>query len=127
VTTNKAANWLILVVEDIEETRDGIEKLLKAEGYRVEPARSPDDAIERAKRQLPDLLLVSLAGSTEEIIQSARQIRHGAELKEHIPIVIFCIKEVPEGEEVAVEGNIYLTRPDNFNQLRALIRRLLDK
>ena len=56
--TNNDVSWLILVVEDIEETRDGIEKLLKAEGYRVLPARSPEDAIQRVKHQLPDLLLV---------------------------------------------------------------------
>ena len=28
-------NLIILVVEDVEETRDGIEKLLKVDGYRV--------------------------------------------------------------------------------------------
>lgn len=127
VTTNRDVGWLILVVEDIEETRDGIEKLLKAEGYRVEPARSLEDAIQRAKRQPPDLLLVSLAGTTAEVIQSAKQIRQEAESKELVPIVIFCIKDVAEGEEVAIEDNVYLTRPDNFNQLRALLRRLLNK
>ena len=42
-----------VVVEDVEETRDGIEKLLKADGYRVNPARDEDDAIERAKREPP--------------------------------------------------------------------------
>jgi len=30
---------LILVMEDVHETRDGIEKLLTADGYRVAPAR----------------------------------------------------------------------------------------
>jgi CheY-like chemotaxis protein len=41
---------LILVVEDVEETRDGIEKLLEADGYRVDPAREEEDAIARATR-----------------------------------------------------------------------------
>ncbi len=128
MTTNKAVNWLILVVEDVEETRDGIEKLLLTDGYRVEPARTVEEAILKAKRASPDLLLVSLAGSTNEIIQFAHQIRQRAGLlEEQVPIVIFCIKEVAEGEEVAIEGNVYLTRPDNFNQLRALLRQLLNK
>ncbi len=126
--TNKEVSWLILVVEDIEETRDGIEKLLKSDGYRVEPARTVEDAILKAKREPPDLLLVSLAGSTSEVIGLARQIRHRAEvLEEQVPIVIFCIKDVGEGQEVAIEGNVHLTRPDNFDQLRALLRRLLNK
>jgi CheY-like chemotaxis protein len=37
-------NSIILVVEDVNETRDGIEKLLKADGYRVILARDEKDA-----------------------------------------------------------------------------------
>ncbi len=128
MTTNKENNWLILVVEDVEETRDGIEKLLTSDGYRVEPARTVADAILKAKREPPDLLLVSLAGSTDEVIRQAHQIRQRAGmLKEELPIVIFCIEEVAQGEEVAIEGNIYLTRLDNFNQLRTFLGHLLNK
>ncbi len=128
MTTPKEVNWLILVVENVEEIRDGIERLLLADGYRVEPARTVEEAILKAKRALPDLLLLSLPGSTSEIVQFAHQIRQEAGLlKEQVPIVIFSIKELAEGEELAIEGNVYLTRPDNFNQLRALLRSLLNK
>jgi hypothetical protein len=41
---------LILMVEDVEETRVGIEKLLAADGYRVDPARQEEDAVTRAMR-----------------------------------------------------------------------------
>jgi len=127
-TTNKEVGWLILVVEDVEEVRDGIEKLLKADGYRVEPARTIEEAILKAKHQPPDLLLVILAGPTAGLIRATNRIRKEAGLlKEELPSVIFCIKEVAEGEEVAIEGNIYLTRLDNFNQLRAFLQRLLNK
>jgi len=37
---------LILVVEDVRETSDGIEKLLKVDGYSVALARDELDAIE---------------------------------------------------------------------------------
>ncbi len=128
MNTNKEIGWLILVVEDVEETRDGIEKLLIAGGYRVAPARTVLEAILKAKGEPPDLLLVSLSGSKNEVIQLAHQIRQGAGLLEkQVPIVLFCIREVEEGEEVAIKGNVYLTRPDNFNQLRALLQRLLSK
>ena len=39
-------NSIILVVEDVNETRDGIEKLLMADGYRVTLAR--DDRVDIA-------------------------------------------------------------------------------
>ena len=42
---------LILVVEDVRETSDGIERLLKADGYRVALARDELDAIESAKAE----------------------------------------------------------------------------
>jgi CheY-like chemotaxis protein len=50
---------LILVVEDVHETSEGIERLSKADGYRVALARDELDAIESAKLRRPDLILVS--------------------------------------------------------------------
>jgi|ERR1041385_90711 PleD family two-component response regulator len=49
---------LILVVEDVRETSDGIKRLLEADGYRVSLARDELDAIESAKLRRPDLILV---------------------------------------------------------------------
>jgi len=66
---------IILVLEDVNETRDGIEKLLKADGYRVALARDETDAIESARQQRPDLILVSVAGLPHEVIATARRVR----------------------------------------------------
>lgn len=118
---------IILVVEDVHETRDGIEKLLVADGYRVELARDEPDAIESAHRTRPDLILVSLAGMPLDVVLSARSIRQRAEVEEQVPVVVFCIEGLAEGEEVEIGENVYLTRPDNFNQLRGFIARLLNR
>jgi CheY-like chemotaxis protein len=117
----------ILVVEDVHETRDGIEKLLMTDGYSVAPARNEHDAIESAQRTRPDLILVSLAGSPHEVVLSARSIRQRAEVEERVPVVVFCVEGIAEGDEVEIGENVHLTRPDNFNQLRSLIARLLNK
>jgi two-component system response regulator MprA len=116
---------MILVVEDVAETRDGIEKLLKADGYRVAVARDERDAIESIQRQHPALMLVSLAGLPSEVIVTARRIRERAAVGDDVPVVLFCIEEIGEGDEVAIGKNVHLTRPDNFNQLRRLLTRLL--
>ena len=121
------ANLIILVVEDVHETRDGIEKLLKTDGYRVAVARDELDAIESAERLCPDLILVSLAGLPREVIATARRIRERAGVGEHVPVVAFCIEEIKEGDEVALGQNVHVTRPDNFNQLRSLLLRLLSR
>jgi len=125
MTTEGDMPATILVVEDVHETRDGIETLLKADGYTVASARDARDAIESAQRTEPDLILVSLAGSPREVIFSALSIRQLAEIREHVAVVVFCAEGIDEGDEVAIGKNVHLTHPDNFNQLRALIARLL--
>src|SRR4029078_4641863 len=120
-------NSIILVVEDVNETRDGIEKLLKADGYRVTLARDEKDAIDTAQGMPPIMILLSLAGLPHEVVTAARHIRELAALGENVPVVVFCIAEIAEGDEVAIGQNVHITRPDNFNQLRTLLARLLNQ
>ena len=121
------ASLTILVVDDIEETRDGIEKLLKVDGYRIEAARHELEAVDCAQRKQPDLILVSLGGPPLDVIATARLIRDHAGMGENVPVVVFCVGDVKEGDEVAIGQNVYLTQPDNFNQLRNLLARLLKR
>jgi two-component system, OmpR family, response regulator MprA len=127
MTREDDATRIILVVEDVAETRDGIEKLLKADGYRVTVARDERDAIDSARLRHPDLILVSLAGFPSEVIVTARRIRECAEVGEQVPVVVFCVEGAGEGGEVAIGQNVYITQPDNFNQLRRLLTRLLQE
>jgi CheY-like chemotaxis protein len=127
VNKKNDTNLMILVVEDIEETRHGIERLLTVDGYRLASAKDEEDGIVSAQRERPDLILVSLAGPLREVIVSARRIREGAEIGEDVPVVVFCVEEIAEGDEVAIGKNVHIARPDNFNQLRSLLARLLDK
>ena len=127
MNSEKDTRSIILVVEDVNETRDGIEKLLKADGYRVTLARDQKDAIESARRERPNLILVSMAGLPHEVVIAARHIREFAGLGDTVPVVVFCIAEINEGDEVAIGRNVYITRPDNFNQLRTLLACLLKK
>lgn len=124
---NNDTNLIILVVEDVQETREGIERLLMVDGYRVTLARDEQDGIESARRQRPDLILVSLAGLPREVIVSARRIRESAAIGEDVPVVVFWVDEIAEGDEVAIGENVHVTRPDNFNQLRSLLARLLHR
>jgi len=116
---------LILVVEDVHEISDGIERLLKTDGYRVALARDELHAIESAQLTRPDLILINWTGLSAEVLATVRRIRERAALADQIPLV-FWIEEIDEGEELALERNVYLTRPDSFNQLRGLLAHLLD-
>jgi CheY-like chemotaxis protein len=115
----------ILVVNDVEETRDGLSRLLASDGYCVDSARGAEDAIERTKRDRPGLILLSTHGPQEAWVASAERIREGSHLNFTPPIVLFGVEEIPEGAEVEIQPNLHLICPDNFDQLRRLLRRLL--
>lgn len=125
--TEFGVGLIILVVVDVEETRDGIELLLKVNGFHVEAVRNEQAAVESALRKRPDLILMSLGLTPSDLLSAARQVRERVGLGEEVPVVLFSIAELEEGEEVAVGRNVYLTRPDNFNQLRSLLARLLGR
>lgn len=116
---------LILVVEDVYETRAGIDTLLKATGYRVVLTSVEPEVVNSTRPERPDLILVSGAGLPKNVLVTVGRIRKDASVNDEIPVVVFCAQDINEGEEVAIGGNVYLTNPDNFNQLRNLLARLL--
>jgi CheY-like chemotaxis protein len=116
---------IILVLEDVEETGCLIDQMLKGNGYCVALARTEEDAVMRACLQPPDLILISLGLGPELLVATGLRIRKQAALSQDVAIVIFCVPTIPEGAEMEVSKNIYMTRPDNFNQLRELFHRLL--
>ena len=121
ITTN-----VILVVEEAEEIRDGIESLLKVDGYRVNCARDENDAVSTARRIRPDLILISGGTPANLMITKAVRIRKRAGLTDTVPVVIFSVDTLAEGAEVENRARVYLTRPDNFDQLRQFLRRVLE-
>ncbi len=118
------AGQLILVVEDVEETRDGIEALLKHSGYQVACARDESHAAEKILTQPPNLILISLGVATADKIAIATRLAPLTQPNE-VSVVILEDEAIAEGAETEVSAGIYLARPDNFDQLRRLFRRLL--
>jgi CheY-like chemotaxis protein len=116
---------IILVLEDVEETGLLIDKMLQGNGYCVVLVKTEEDAIMRASLQSPDLILMSLGLGPDLLLATALRIRQQAALSQDIAIVIFCVPTILEGAEMEVSKNVYVTRPDNFNQLRELLHRLL--
>jgi DNA-binding response OmpR family regulator len=126
ITEEDDNGTLILVPEDIEGTRDGIEALLKAEGHCVHPARHEADGVAKARRERPRLILVSLGGLEADVIAAAFQTRERAGLGRDVLIVVFSMDTIAEGAEVDIGRDVHLTRPDNFDQLKAYLGKLLN-
>jgi CheY-like chemotaxis protein len=118
-------NQLILVVEDVYETRAGIATLLEANGHRVALASTEGQTRKSTRLERPNLILVSGSGLRDNVLVMVERIRKEVAVGYEVPVVVFCAQDISEGEEVAINGNVYLTNPDNFNQLRSLVARLL--
>jgi chemosensory pili system protein ChpA (sensor histidine kinase/response regulator) len=116
---------IVLVIVDVEETRDGVERLLNVDGYRVVPAKDEAEAVLKVRATSPNLILMSLGVDAVQLVAIAQRLRQRCDLKSGVPIVLFSVATVDEGAEVEIEPNLYLTRPDNFDQLRGLLSRLL--
>ena len=122
---NQQQRYFVLVVEDVEETREGIERLLTTDGYRVSTAKTEQEAVLKSRLQPPDLILMSLGIDSLRIAEMGRRIREASGLGGDTAVVIFCVGTLEEGTEAEVGYNTYMTRPDNFDQLRGLLTRLL--
>ena len=57
---------------------------------------------------------MSLGGLPVEVLLAAARIRQRAGLGDEIPVVVFCVPTIPEGEEVAMANNIHVIRPDSL-------------
>jgi DNA-binding response OmpR family regulator len=125
MTTESNAGARILIVDDVEETRDSIERLLRKDGYRADAARNENDAVVTARRQPPSLILVSLGGPASIVIATAGRIRERAGLSEQVPVVVFAADTVDEGANLEIGKRVFVIRPDNFDQLRDFLARLL--
>lgn len=121
----KQKSCTILVLEQEQELRDSIVSMLEGDGYDVVAARGEKEARLLPPKEPIDLILASIWQSEAETVAEARQIRGHIGYGNETPIVIFSATSLEEGEELVIPGGVYLIRPDNFNHLRALLRRLL--
>jgi two-component system, cell cycle response regulator DivK len=76
----------ILVVEDYEDTRLMLKKLLESKGYHVLEAINGQEAVEMAGRERPDLILMDLDLPVLDGIGATQRIRSQTVLRE-VPIV----------------------------------------
>ncbi len=115
----------ILLIDDVEEVRDGIARLLGADGYEVDAARSEASAVAAALRHPPHLLLLDLDGPPAVVIELGKRIRHLAKLAPAIPIVVFGPEEIDGAAPADTADNIHVVNPRNFSEVRDCIGRLL--
>jgi CheY-like chemotaxis protein len=118
----------VMVVEDFEDNRFMMRRLLEMSGYRVLEAVNGEEAVELAKRERPGLILMDLSLPQLDGLAATRRIRQYPELRD-VPIVAVSAHDTADfhADALAAGCNDYVTKPIDFDQLEALLNRLLPK
>jgi two-component system cell cycle response regulator DivK len=121
-----SASPLVLVVEDVEETRQAMRRLLEMSGCRVVEAANGREAVEVAGREQPSLILMDLNMPVLDGFTAALRIRENEQAR-HVPIIAVTAYDSAESRAAAraVGCNEYVAKPVDFDQLMTLIHGLV--
>jgi len=117
---------LFLLVEDFEDSRFMMRRLLELAGYNVVEASDGEQAVALAMQEKPALILMDLSLPKLDGLAATRQIRKCKDLG-NTPIVAISAHDSPETRTEALDAgcNEYVTKPIDFDQLGALVKRFL--
>jgi two-component system cell cycle response regulator DivK len=118
----------VLLVEDTEDNRFMMRRLLEMAGYHVIEAMNGEEAVKLAKTGSPRLILMDLSLPVIDGLAATRLIRKLPEL-ESVPIIAVSAHDTSDFQSEAIEAgcNSYVTKPIDFNELEELIGQLLQK
>jgi two-component system, cell cycle response regulator DivK len=124
----KREKQLFLLVEDFEDSRFMLRRLLEMAGYRVVEASDGEQAVELAVQKQPALILMDLSLPKLDGLSATRKIREHKRLG-NVPIVAVSAHDSPETrtEALAAGCDEYVTKPIDFDQLDRLLKRFLPK
>jgi len=116
----------VLLVEDTEDNRFMMRRLLEMSGYRVVEAMNGEEAVKLARAEKPQLILMDLSLPVIDGLAATRLIRKLPALQS-TPIIAVSAHDTSDFQDEAVEAgcNRYVTKPIDFNQLEQLIEQLL--
>jgi len=122
----KAEPPTVLLVEDTEDNRFMMRRLLEMTGYRVVEAMNGEEAVKIAKAESPQLILMDLSLPVIDGLAATRLIRRLPQFKS-TPIIAVSAHDTSDFQSEAIEAgcNTYVTKPIDFNQLEQLIVQLL--
>jgi CheY-like chemotaxis protein len=116
----------VLVVEDFEDNRFMMRRLLEMGGYHVIEAINGQEAVTVAESERPHLILMDLSLPQIDGLAATRQIRQLDGMAD-TPIVAISAHDTSDfrADALAAGCNEYLTKPVDFDRLESLLKELL--
>jgi two-component system cell cycle response regulator DivK len=117
----------ILIVEDNELNMKLFRDLLEAQGYQVLQTRDGMQALDLARAEHPDLIVMDIQLPQVSGLEVTKWIKADDELK-HIPVVAVTAFAMKGDEEKIREGGCeaYVAKPISVNDFLSTIRKFLD-
>ena len=119
---------LVLVVEDYQDAREMYAAYLQFSGFEVAEATNGVEAIEKAQRLMPDIVLMDLALPRMDGWEATRRLKSDERTK-RIPVVALTGHALAGHAEGARQAgcDAFVTKPCLPDALVAEIRRLLEQ
>ena len=116
----------VLLVEDTEDNRQMMHRLLEMSGFNVVEATNGKEAVEVAFKVHPQIILMDLSLPIIDGLAATRQIRNQPELNK-VPIVAVSAHDTADFHSEALNAgcDAYVTKPINYTELEDLVHRLL--
>jgi two-component system, OmpR family, KDP operon response regulator KdpE len=113
----------ILVVDDEPQIRRVMRTTLTAEGYTVIEARDGTEAVEKARNEQPDLILLDMNMPVLDGLEACREIRSGSP----VPIIMLTVRSAEKDKVRALDAGAddYVVKPFGIQELLARVRALL--
>jgi two-component system, cell cycle response regulator DivK len=119
---------LILVVDDFDDNREMYAEYLRFKGYEVAEAANGHDAVEIARRMLPDVVCMDLSLPGMDGWEATRRLKNDDRTR-HIPIVVVTGHAFDGDGQSAMEagGDTFLTKPCLPDELVAHVEEMMAK
>ncbi|MEW6326807.1 MAG: response regulator [Thermodesulfobacteriota bacterium] len=112
----------ILVVDDNQDSRELVVKILKTRGYQTIEAIDGEEALQKAVAERPDLILMDRSLPKIDGYEVTRRLKSREEFRD-IPIVALTAHAMKGDREKALEAGCqgYISKPINVRTLPGLI------
>lgn len=115
----------ILIVDDEEDALFVLEKELTARGYSVVAADNGSSALNLARSERPDLIILDIWMPGTDGTEVAEKLREDDRTKDIPVIFLTCLFQKREGEEEGrvVAGKVLIAKPYSIDALSTQIER----
>ncbi|MEN2985400.1 MAG: response regulator [Thermodesulfovibrionaceae bacterium] len=113
----------ILVVDDNEDARELVKKILKKQGYEIIEAVDGEDAIVKAVAYRPDLILMDISIPKIDGYEVTKRLKSRVDFK-NVPIIAFTAHAMKGDQEKALEAGCdgYISKPINVRDFPEQIK-----